>query len=302
MLVPSAQTASGLVSVARRQSMSQSPTYAPGLPAQAQNHPTPPSGRKGCPQRTRHFQAPLLPDAQMDNADPLLGHGRYATRRFLSLSDHAQLVEATDSEHSGEVVVVKVFPTAGATLPRVAPIVTNHPHVLRLREVFEFRGGLGVAMELADRGNMREFMTSRGGDALDEVTARFYFQQLLLAVDYVHASGPQAADMGLKLENLLLFKSVEPDADYPVLRVANQLGMAVNGEPGDRARCVGRGLARGGDQTAPAVGLAFFWFVSPCVAAGRTSGPQAPPPGCRGISSRWHREARHGAEGARRTM
>eukprot|EP00803_Ostreobium_quekettii_P004699 evm.model.scf_44.7 EVM.evm.TU.scf_44.7 scf_44:111469-113379(-) len=185
----------------------------------------------------------------MEGADPLLGHGRYVAVRVLCRSDHALVVEATDAERAGEVVAVKILGSAGATLGRVRPIFTSHPHILRLRDVFEFRGGLGVAMELADRGNMREFMTSRGGDALDEVTGRFYFQQLLLAVDYVHARG--GADMGLKLENLLLFKAAEPDAEYPVLRVANQLGMATNDEPEDRASYGYSPAGRIPDYTAP---------------------------------------------------
>eukprot|EP00803_Ostreobium_quekettii_P011681 evm.model.scf_1796.1 EVM.evm.TU.scf_1796.1 scf_1796:7367-10479(+) len=191
----------------------------------------------------------LPADAHLRDEDPLLGHERYHTVRILSSTDHALLVVAADAHRGGKLVAVKLFVRQGDTKVNVKCISTHHPHVSRLREVFSWRGALGVAMELADRGNMRDYMTSCGDCALDEVVARFYFQQLVLAVDYCHRRGFAVGD--LKLENLLLSTASDPGATYPVLWISNKLGMAVNVDPEQQKRYGDSTSGKIPDYTAP---------------------------------------------------
>lgn len=56
-----------------------------------------------------------------------------------------------------------------------------------------------IALELAERGEMFDYMNVK---PFDERTARFYFRQLIDAVEYLHNNGVVNRD--LKLENLLL--------------------------------------------------------------------------------------------------
>lgn len=83
----------------------------------------------------------------------------------------------------------------------------SHPHVVELRSVFLTENHLGIAMELASGGDLFALVaaSSRG---LPEADARWYFQQIVCALDYCHRAG--VANRDVKLENALLAEPERP--------------------------------------------------------------------------------------------
>jgi serine/threonine protein kinase len=59
-----------------------------------------------------------------------------------------------------------------------------HPHIIQFKEVFLTSQHLSIAMEYAAGGDMFEYVVRKGG--LRESEARWFFQQLIVAVDYIH--------------------------------------------------------------------------------------------------------------------
>jgi serine/threonine-protein kinase SRK2 len=76
----------------------------------------------------------------------------------------------------------------------------RHPHVIALREVFLTQRHLVLVMEYAPGGDLFSHVRARGG--LPEDEARWYFQQIAIAIDYCHRLGVCSRD--IKLENTLL--------------------------------------------------------------------------------------------------
>ncbi|KDD76995.1 protein kinase [Helicosporidium sp. ATCC 50920] len=81
-----------------------------------------------------------------------------------------------------------------------------HPHIVQFKEVFLTPRYLGIVMEYAAGGDMFEYVVCKGG--LRESEARWFFQQLIVAVDYIHRMG--VANRDIKLENTLLDGSPRP--------------------------------------------------------------------------------------------
>lgn len=81
-----------------------------------------------------------------------------------------------------------------------------HPHIVQFKEVFLTPRHLGIVMEYAAGGDMFEYVVAKGG--LREAEARWFFQQLIVAVDYIHRVGVASRD--IKLENTLLDGSPRP--------------------------------------------------------------------------------------------
>ena len=65
---------------------------------------------------------------------------------------------------------------------------------------------LAIVMEYAAGGDMFQYVKARGG--LDEADARWFFQQLIIGLDYCHRSGVVNRD--IKLENTLLDGGARP--------------------------------------------------------------------------------------------
>lgn len=59
-----------------------------------------------------------------------------------------------------------------------------HPHIIQFKEVFLTPQYLVISMEFAAGGDMFEYVVRKGG--LRESEARWFFQQLIVAVDYIH--------------------------------------------------------------------------------------------------------------------
>jgi len=65
---------------------------------------------------------------------------------------------------------------------------------------------LGIAMEYANGGDSFEYVRKKGG--LQENEARWFFQQLIVALDYCHRKGVVNRDV--KLENTLIHWAQKP--------------------------------------------------------------------------------------------
>lgn len=81
-----------------------------------------------------------------------------------------------------------------------------HPHIIRFKEVLLTDTHVCIVMEYAAGGDLFDFVLRRGG--LKEHEARWFFQQLIIAVDFVHKKGVVNRD--IKLENTLLDSSPKP--------------------------------------------------------------------------------------------
>ncbi|CAN0105640.1 unnamed protein product, partial [Laminaria digitata] len=78
----------------------------------------------------------------------------------------------------------------------------DHPSVVKLIEVFNSDTHVFMAMEAVDGRELYDEINRKG--MLEEHRASDLFQQLMVAVDYIHSLG--VAHRDLKLENLLLSK------------------------------------------------------------------------------------------------
>ena len=89
-----------------------------------------------------------------------------------------------------------------------------HPHVVQLREVFAAGPYLAIVMEFVPNGDMFNYVVQRRG--LPETEARWFFQQLVLGMDYCHRKG--VCNRDIKLENTLLV--LQPDKK-PLLKMCD---------------------------------------------------------------------------------
>ena len=127
-----------------------------------------------------------------------------------------------------------------------------HPHITRLYDTIDARGAptLDLVMEYVSGGDMYDYLRTRKrklklngkaakgvgwfpfwrrGAGLDEPDARRYFQQLVSAIDFMHARGVVHRD--LKLENVLL------DASKRYIKLAD-FGLSAYVEDGASTRLV----------------------------------------------------------------
>jgi serine/threonine-protein kinase SRK2 len=76
----------------------------------------------------------------------------------------------------------------------------RHPHVIEFKEVFVTSEYICIAMEFASGGSL--FTYVQRAVRLKEAAARWFFQQLIIGLDYCHRRGVVNRD--IKLENTLL--------------------------------------------------------------------------------------------------
>lgn len=76
----------------------------------------------------------------------------------------------------------------------------RHPHVIQFKEVFLTSRYICIVMEYATGGTLFQYVQKQG--RLKEAVARWFFQQLVVGVDYCHKRGSSHRD--IKLENTLL--------------------------------------------------------------------------------------------------
>ncbi|CAL8468575.1 g8115 [Coccomyxa elongata] len=133
-------------------------------------------------------------------ADPLAGHHRYSKIRNLNKGSYG-FVQLAYDKVTGMEVAIK-FLQRGERLASVyvEREIVNHSSLLHPHIAFLTREYLAIAMEYVNGGDMFQYVKARKG--LQEVEARWFFQQLMIALDYLHRVGVVSRD--IKLENTLL--------------------------------------------------------------------------------------------------
>ncbi|KXZ44825.1 hypothetical protein GPECTOR_61g778 [Gonium pectorale] len=94
-------------------------------------------------------------------------------------------------------------------------LLNYHPHVVQFREVFLTSEHICIVMEYASAGCLFDYVTRHG--RLRETEARWFFQQLVLALDYCHRCGVVNRDV--KLENTLLHPT--PGLALPLVKICD---------------------------------------------------------------------------------
>lgn len=112
---------------------------------------------------------------------------------------------------TGEFVAVKFIERGDKIDKNVEREIVNHrmlrhSNIIGFREVFLTPQHLGIVMEYAAGGELFDRIVKAGRFSEDE--ARYFFQQLIVGVDFCHRSGVCHRD--LKLENVLLDGSHSP--------------------------------------------------------------------------------------------
>lgn len=122
------------------------------------------------------------------------------------------LVVLAEDRHTREKFALKFIERGPRSVSRyvhreiVNHMKLRHPHVISLREVFLTQQHLVLVMEYAPGGDLFSLVQSQKG--LSEDDARWFFQQIVIAIDYCHQLGVCSRD--IKLENTLLDSSPRP--------------------------------------------------------------------------------------------
>ncbi|XP_025837363.1 testis-specific serine/threonine-protein kinase 3-like [Agrilus planipennis] len=97
---------------------------------------------------------------------------------------------------AGEDFMKKFLPREISILQKI-----DHPHIIKVHNVFEIKEVIFIFMDYCEHGDMLEYIRKHG--PLSEEKAKFYFRQLISAVEYLHSL--HIAHRDLKCENVLLF-------------------------------------------------------------------------------------------------
>ena len=129
--------------------------------------------------------------------DPPLGEGSYAkVRRAYSRKLKLYVAVKIVDRKKAPDDFLKRF------LPRELSIIQKfeHPHIIRVYEVFDIGDKVYVVMDLAPGGDLLNYIKTR--KCVKEHFSKKIFQQLLQAVKHCHRNGVLHRD--LKCENILL--------------------------------------------------------------------------------------------------
>lgn len=157
-----------------------------------------------------HDEPSVRPGMMPPQSDALLGQRKYRRVKDLNSGTYGRVQLAIDRT-TNEQVAIKLIERGSNITKYVERELLNHshllhPHIVQFREVFLTRDYLGIAMEYAAGGDMFQHVTKRRG--LSENESRWFFQQLILGLDYSHQMGVVNRD--IKLENTLLDGSTRP--------------------------------------------------------------------------------------------
>lgn len=142
--------------------------------------------------------------------EPLLGHPKYEKIKDLN-SGTFGFVQLCRDKTDGHECAIKFIERGDKITKYVEREIVNHrtlihPHIVQFKEAFLTEHYLGLAMEFVGGGDMFEYVVRKNG--LKEDEARWFFQQLIVGLDYCHRVGVVNRD--IKLENTLLDKSPRP--------------------------------------------------------------------------------------------
>eukprot|EP00884_Botryococcus_braunii_P022478 jgi/Botrbrau1/8914/Bobra.0148s0028.1 len=151
-----------------------------------------------------------MPVARDQSQDPLANHPKYEKVRDINAGAFG-FVQLARNKFTHQQVAIKFLPRGSAINKHVAREIVNHsnfchPHVIQFKEVFLTDDYLAIAMEYAPGGDLFQYVRDHGG--LKEEDARWFFQQLIVGLDYCHRMGVVNRD--IKLENTLLDSSHIP--------------------------------------------------------------------------------------------
>ena len=62
----------------------------------------------------------------------------------------------------------------------------NHPCIVKLHETLRTKNVYYLVMEYVDGGDLLNFVRDKTEGKLDEEDARWYFEQIVSAIDYLH--------------------------------------------------------------------------------------------------------------------
>ncbi|GMF31860.1 unnamed protein product [Phytophthora lilii] len=134
-------------------------------------------------------------------------HGRYLIRESFAAGAYGKVCSGQDKS-SLEEVAVKIVPKYILISPEEKQSVIreqvihkglDHPHIVKLLDVYEDDGAHYFILERADSGSLNAVITGAG---MDEGKCRDMFRQLLLALEYLHSNNIVHHD--IKPHNVLL--------------------------------------------------------------------------------------------------
>lgn len=120
-------------------------------------------------------------------------------------------VKLAENVETGSQVAVKIIEKANvSTLKQKHSVqrevrlmkLLNHPNIVKVFDILETETEIYIAMELADGGELFDYIVAQG--KVKEIEARKFFREIISAVDYCHRNSVIHRD--LKPENLLLDK------------------------------------------------------------------------------------------------
>lgn len=151
------------------------------------------------------------PAPSTGRSNPLYGHPDYTLLKPLNEGTFGSVHLVLD-RRSNEQVAMKFLERGPGVSKSVLREILNHrlcvvhPSIVQFKEVFLTPKYLAIVMEYAAGGDMFEYViknkSSLPCQGLSEDSARWFFQQLVVALEFCHELG--IANRDIKLENLLL--------------------------------------------------------------------------------------------------
>ncbi|KAL3130826.1 hypothetical protein ABBQ38_000161 [Trebouxia sp. C0009 RCD-2024] len=138
-------------------------------------------------------------------------HPNYDTLQLLGEGTFGAVHLGRDRRTSEPVAIKYVARGAGISKSVLREILNQrlcgvHPSIIQFKEVFLTPKSLAIVMEYAPGGDLFEYVlkhkASVACQGLPEDTARWFFQQMMVALDFCHELG--IANRDIKLENILL--------------------------------------------------------------------------------------------------
>lgn len=151
-------------------------------------------------------------------------HGQYLIRESFANGAYGKVC-AGEAVGSHQEVAVKIVPKnvlisaeekQSVIRERIIHKALDHPHIIKLIDVFEDDGAHYFILERADHGALSTIISYAG---LDEGRSREVFRQLLLALEYLHRNNIVHHD--IKPHNVLLHHGQAKLCDFGASRAFN---------------------------------------------------------------------------------